>query len=151
MHLSSERISQWIAGDETPGDREHIEACAECRGEVRKLRHAVSNYSGFARDWGRGQAPVAPSLSQLLRGTRRPARIARWTGLAAAAAVAILFLVFPEVEKAGKPRPLLQDQDALLLQQVNDRISRTAPLAMEPLLIWMEDKNPTKNKIGEER
>jgi anti-sigma factor RsiW len=153
MHLSSEKISQWIAGDGTPGDREHIQACAECRAEVGKLQNALSSYSGFARDWGRIQAPAAPSLSHLLRGTRRPAHVAGWVGLAAAAAAAILVLFLPRAEESRQIPSLIEDtaQDALLLQQVNARISRTAPVAMDPLLRWMEEEKPTKEGIGGEQ
>lgn len=153
MHLSSEGIFRSIAGDGTPADREHMQICAECREEVRKLENALSSYGGFARDWGGGQVPVAPSLSHLLRETRRPAHIARWTGLAAAVAVGILVLVTPRVDKDRKAEPLGADpvQDVLLLEQVNAQLSRTAPMAMEPLLILLEDKDPTKEKIGEER
>lgn len=153
MHLSSDGISQWVAGGGTSGDREHMQTCAECRAEVRKLQNALSGYSGFARDWGRGQAPAAPSLSQLLSGSRRPARFVRWAGLAAATAVAIFVLALPRAGKTPTTQPPTDDpaQDALLLEQVNARISRTAPLAMEPLLIWMEDKTPTKDRIGDEK
>jgi hypothetical protein len=61
--------------------------------------------------------------------------------------------VLPRVDKPPKtPTPAHDSaQDALLLQQVNDRIARTAPLAMEPLLIWMDDENPMKDGIGEEQ
>jgi hypothetical protein len=151
MHLTSESISQFIAGDGLPADRAHIELCAHCSAEVRKLQNALSSYSDFARDWGRREAPVEPSLSQLLGETRRPARLARWTGLAAVAAVVILVIVFPRVDKPPKAEPAAEDsaRDADLLRQVNAQISRTAPVAMEPLLIWLEDKGPTSNTIGE--
>jgi hypothetical protein len=151
MHLSSKGISQFVAGDGPPEDGRHLESCALCRAEVRKLQDALSSYKGFARDWGRDQAPAAPSLSRLLRNTRPPARLARWVGMAAAAAVVILVLVFPRVDKPREPAADDPAQDALLLQRVNAQISRTAPIAMEPLLIWMEDKNATTDKIGEER
>lgn len=143
MHLSSEGISQFIAGDGLPADHEHLQSCDECHAEVRKLQSALSSYGGFARDWGRGEAPAAPHLSQLLRETHRPARVMRWGGLAVAAAAAILVLVFRQVPPA---LPADSAEDALLLQQVNAQISRTAPLAMDPLLLWMEDNDSTGEK-----
>lgn len=153
MHRSSEKINQWIAGDGAPADLDHMQTCAECRAEAGKLQDALSAYSGFARDWSRSQVPAAPPLTQLLRGMRRPAQVARWAGVAAAAAIAVVVLALPRLEKSQNAQPPIDEsaQDALLLQQVNARISRTAPLAMDPLLIWMEEKESTKERIGEEQ
>jgi len=119
----------------------------------KKLHDVMSSYKSFAKEWSRSQAPAAPSLEHLLGAKHRPARVARWTGMAAAAAIAVLILALPRPEKSQPAPPPVDEsvQDALLLQQVNARISRTAPLAMEPLLIWMEEKDSTKERIGEEQ
>jgi hypothetical protein len=73
--------------------------------------------------------------------------------MAAAAGIAVLALVLPRPEESQPVPPPVDEsaQDALLLQQINARISRTAPLAMEPLLIWMEERDSTKDRIGEEQ
>lgn len=151
MHLSSERLSQWVVGDGSPEDREHMQTCADCRAEARELENTLSGYGGFARDWGHGHTTGAPSLSQLLRGTHRPARLVHWAGLVAATAVAILVYVSPRFDEDQKPQlgGDVSAQDALLLQQVNTQLSRTTPMAMEPLLILLEDKDSTKEQIGE--
>ena len=118
-----------------------------------KLEDALSSYKSFAKEWSRSQAPAAPSLAQLLGARGRPTRVARWTGMAAAVAFAVLILALPRPDKSQSAPPPVDEsvQDALLLQQVNARISRMAPLAMEPLLIWMEEKDSAKQRIGEEQ
>jgi hypothetical protein len=106
------------------------------------LQSALSSYGGFARDWGQELAPATPHLSQLLREARRPARLARGTGLAAAAAAGVLVLLFRQAPSA----PTDSAEDEILLEQVNAQISRTAPVALDPLLIWMERNDSTGEK-----
>jgi hypothetical protein len=153
MHLSSENISLLMAGYGTPADHDHLQSCVKCRCEVEKLQDVICSYSGFAREWGRSQVPPPPTLTLLLGGRRRPRRLPRWVGVAAAAVIAVTVLVLPPLEKSRDAQPPVDElvQDALLLQQVNARISRTAPLAMEPLLIWMEKTDSTTNRNGEEK
>jgi hypothetical protein len=65
----------------------------------------------------------------------------------------LIDLIARILDKPRKAEPAAEDsaRDAVLLQQINAQISRTAPMAMEPLLIWLEDNSPTSNTIGEER
>ena len=77
-HLSSEKISRWIAGERSPMADLHVRDCPHCRAEIERFESAVSVF----REWY-SAAPDHPAAP--LRRSRRPivALIAALASLAA--------------------------------------------------------------------
>jgi anti-sigma factor RsiW len=129
-HLSSEQLSECIAGYPRPKVARHVEQCPACRAELARFREALGEFGGAVRAWSEGQAQAAMSAYS-------PAATPRsWAAshqLAWALAIAAIFVIasflWPGHRSEGAAA-----SDALLLNQVDAEVSRTVPASMEPLM-----------------
>lgn len=126
-HLSSVEISEWAAGMRSPAAEAHMHECAECRRAIARFQEALSDFRAAVREWGRGPAPLLPD--QL----RRPHAVPplRWALIAAVLVLSAVIPVYRHHQRPPKSDTGLED--AVLLEQIDDGVSRSVPAPMEPL------------------
>jgi anti-sigma factor RsiW len=129
-HLSSEQISQWLAGDRAPQLERHLAECPECRAELGKFEATLAQFRGAMRDWSESAVP---------RPWQRPAARSPWLSWprVALAAAALCFLVAVPVYWNARVREQAAEAahaDTLLLERVDSAISQAVPEPMEPLV-----------------
>ena len=65
QHLSSREISQWMMGERTPQQEQHVRQCPECGAEVTRMEAALALFRGSVRHWSDRQVrvprPLAPT------------------------------------------------------------------------------------------
>jgi hypothetical protein len=134
-HLSSEDISRWTAGERADECARHLGECLLCRAEVARLESVLDAFGGAVREWGAaqpcGELPRAWQADRAARNWRM--RRLRWS---LAAACLVVLAAIP-VWKNARDRRIAAEAaraDAMLLEQVNRQVSRTAPAALEPLM-----------------
>jgi anti-sigma factor RsiW len=129
-HLSSEQLSECILGQPSPIVARHVQDCPVCRAELAKFREALGEFRGAVRSWSEDQAMAA--LATHAHGRQpRP-----WTA-SHQLAWAVLFAVVCVIASFVMPRHGAESaagSDAVLLNQVDAQVSRTAPSSMEPLM-----------------
>ena len=129
-HLTSEEIYLWLSGERGDEAEEHFHECLACQADLYRFRKALAGFRDSLE-----QCPVPPVH---LRPVRQV--IPRW--ILAAAAV-LLVAAAPAYWTARQQRAVEQSKtDELLLERVNEGLSRTVPASMEPLmqLISKEEK-----------
>lgn len=124
-HLSPAQLSEWVLGERGAEAVRHVESCPVCRGEIHQFEAAIGGFRGSIREWTEGQLPYRPHMP---RSDKRP--LFRWA-LAAAAVLALMLVVQSVRMKIQRPVPATDD--AALLTQIDQEISRTVPAAMDPL------------------
>lgn len=134
-HLSSAQLSEYILGQPNPMIAQHIESCPVCLAEVTQFRTALGEFRGAVRAWSEEQAGkyqedgclVSPStVGEPHPGS--PSRQLAWA-LVIAVVCVIASFIFPR-----RPAEKAAASDAVLLNQVDAQVSRTAPSSMEPLM-----------------
>jgi len=134
-HLSSPEVSQWMIGERTPQQEQHVRQCPECAAELARMEAALALFRGSVRDWSDGQVRVPRPLAPT-RGSRGyPARLLplRWALLAATLLVLAAVPVYRNVQDRQRQAEAAR-ADALLLEQVDAEVSRAVPRPMEPLV-----------------
>ena len=133
-HLSSREVSQWMIGERTPQQEQHVRQCPECGAEVARMEAALALFRGSVRHWSDGQSRAEPpAVGSILRARGSRALPMRW----ALAAVALLVLAAVPVYRNVQDRQRQAEDaraDALLLEQVDAEVSRAVPRPMEPLV-----------------
>jgi hypothetical protein len=129
-HLTSEQLSNLIAGDATAQQTQHASECPVCSDEVNRVKDAMGIFRDSVHRWAeRNGASTVPDISFA---PRRSFGI-RW--ILAAVAALIVLIVAPLYKKANdQKRSLEAAEDTLLLEQVNAHLARTVPESMEPLM-----------------
>ena len=134
-HLSSRQISQWMIGERTPQQEQHVRQCSECGAELARLEAALALFRGSVRHWSDQQIRVPRPLTPTRRSRGYPARPQplRW----ALGAAALLVLAAVPIYRNAQDRQRqaeIASADALLLEQVDAEVSRAVPRPMEPLV-----------------
>jgi hypothetical protein len=134
-HLSSEQVSKVAAGIRIPEDT-HVRNCAECAGEVERVQNVLTLFRGSIRAWtdtlDHSEFHEAVASCQPRSPHRAPIA---WVLAAAALAAAVAIPVYQD-SKAQELRAQAE-RDAQLLDAVNAQLSRSGPLAMDPLMQLM--------------
>jgi len=135
QHLSSQEISQWMIGERTPQQEQHVRQCSECGAELARLQAALALFRGSVRHCSGRQSRSEPSDIASILSVRRGPRIQpmRW----ALAAAALLVLAAVPIYRNAQDRQRqaeIASADALLLEQVDAEVSRAVPRPMEPLV-----------------
>ena len=134
-HLSSREVSQWMIGERTPQQEQHVRQCPECGAEVASMEAALALFRGSVRHWSDRQVRVPRPLAPT-RGSRgypaRPLPL-RWALLAAALLVLAAVPVYRNAQDRQRQAEAAR-ADALLLEQVDAEVSRAVPRPMEPLV-----------------
>ena len=128
-HLSSEQLSECLLGQPSPAVARHIEDCSACQAELGNFREALGEFRGAVRAWSNDQAKAALDI---------PASVSQPRWIAShQLAWAVLIAVVCVVASFVVPRHGAENaasSDAVLLNQVDAQLSRTAPTSMEPLM-----------------
>jgi anti-sigma factor RsiW len=108
----------------------HGQDCPTCRAELAQFREALGEFRGAVRDWSKQQANQALAISNSVPEppSRALSNQLAWALLIAAVCVIASF-VMPRQRAESTP-----GADAVLLNQVDVQVSRTAPSSMEPLM-----------------
>jgi anti-sigma factor RsiW len=67
-HLSSPEVSQWMIGERTPQQEQHVRQCPECAAELARMEAALALFRGSVRHWSDGQSRAEPpAVGSILR------------------------------------------------------------------------------------
>ena len=133
MHLSSEQVFEWTLGERSAEVGRHLEDCRECREELARLQDGLSAFRQSAHDWA--DAPVR--VAGPTRSAAAPVSWA-WAGLTAMVIGLALFPLYLDIRETQREAESVRD--SLLLDQVQTRLARTVPQAMEPLMQLMTEE-----------
>jgi anti-sigma factor RsiW len=128
-HLSSEQLAECMLGPPGPAVAQHLKDCPACSAELANFREALGEFRGSVRAWSDDQAK-ALALPAFVPERRS------WTPshqLALALVIAVVCVVASLVLPRHSGESMAAC-DALLLNQVDAQVSRTAPSSMEPLM-----------------
>jgi hypothetical protein len=137
-HLSTEQISQLLAGEGTAQQQEHASKCTECASELDLMRNVLSDFRDSVRQWADNASPASKTDRVLLPAppTHR-AQFVRWAVVAAALILLITISLHKNTNKRHREMDTLED--TRLLEQVNVHLSRSVPAPMEPLMEIISD------------
>jgi hypothetical protein len=130
QHLSAERVTAWMMGEQTRGETEHLRECVDCRMEVERLRSSLELFRGSVRGWSEEQRAVTvPQVCSV-------GKSHGWRWATAAAAIALVMGAIPVYQQ--QKRAEMARQDAMLLEQVDAELSESVARPMQPLskLVW---------------
>jgi anti-sigma factor RsiW len=136
-HLSAEQLAECILGQPDAEVARHVEHCSPCRAELMQFREALGEFRGAVRGWSEEQASAVLANAAAVPEPRsfRASHQLAWALLIAAVFFIASFIVPGRrggnaINEAGHNA----GNDALLLNQVDAQVSRTAPSSMEPLM-----------------
>lgn len=135
QHLSSQRISMWMAGERTAEDEQHLRECPECAAELARFQATLSLFRDSVCHWS-GQQAGSEAGAIPKTGPAR-SRFRLWPVRWAAAVAALLLVATISIHRSTRqqqPGGLMAQADVLLLEQVDAEVSRAVPRTMEPLL-----------------
>jgi hypothetical protein len=127
-HLTSEQLSEWIAGARLPEHEQHIRECAECAEAVGHAGELFADFSEAYRQWGERQFVSPPQASW-----ERPRS---WLGRAAfAAGIIAILLAIPGTEwiRHRQQTARIAMEDDALLTAIQSDVARTVPASLKPL------------------
>jgi anti-sigma factor RsiW len=130
-HLSSEQFSNLVLGQPDSEAARHMAGCRTCRSEIANFRQALGEFRGAVRNWSDDQAAAALEIPERTGETRSWIAAHQLALAVLLAAVCLLASVF--VPWYGR-RARGPANDAVLLNQVDAQVSRTAPSSLEPLM-----------------
>jgi len=134
-HLSPEQISKVVAGIRTPEDA-HVRNCAECAREVERVQNVLTLFRGSIRTWtdklDHSEFHEAVASHKVRSPHRAPMA---WVLAAAALAAAVAIPIYQDSK--NEELKAQAERDAQLMDDVNAQLSRSGPLAMDPLMQLM--------------
>ena len=135
QHLTSGEISQWMIGERTPQQEQHVRECPECGAELARLEGSIALFRGSVRHWSEGQSRAEPPAIGGILPARRGSGIRpmRWALVAAALVVLAAVPIYRNARDRQRQAEIAR-ADALLLEQVDAEVSRAVPRPMEPLV-----------------
>ena len=134
QHLSSREVSQWMIGERTPQQEQHVRQCSECGAELARMEAALGAVSRFGAALERRAKPREPPAMGSILPARRGPRIhpMRWVLVAAALLVLAAVPIYRNAQERQRQAEIAR-ADTLLLEQVDAEVSRAVPRPMEPL------------------
>ena len=134
-HLSGEQVSQWMIGERTVHEHEHVRQCPECAAKVAELEFAIVQFRESVRGFGESYGSPEISSPAGVRRARRnfAARPSRWAPVAAALVLLAAIPIYTNSRDRRRAAEMAR-ADAALLEQVDAGISRAVPAPMEPLV-----------------
>lgn len=143
-HLSPEQISSVVAGIRIPEDT-HVSECAECIREVERVRNTLMLFRSSVREWtdslDHSEFPLQSTLDlqsrrhPILRTHRAHRAPVAWVLATAALAAAVAIPMYQD--SRAQEAKAQAEKDSQLLDDVNAQLSRSGPLAMDPLMQLM--------------
>jgi hypothetical protein len=151
QHLSPEQVSGILAGVSSPGEEQHASECDQCNRELTRFRETLSCFRGSVTQWADRQRGSSLPDIVFLENRSFAVRVRRLRWVLATATM-VLVLALPLYKyKSDRERDAQAAQDSLLLEQVNQHISRTVPAPMEPLMELLSDVYIEEPEVVSER
>ena len=148
-HFSKDQIFKAILGQSTPEERRHGMECLQCREKVEQFLGTVSTFRTALQDWSQRQPVGWMSADPPATRTERRNRSARaWTWAVAGVAVVLLTAIPIYQEQARLQHRARAVEAIVLMEAVSERMSRTVPAPMEPILALVPAKE-ISNETGE--
>ena len=135
-HLTSDQVSAIVAGWSNREDEQlHASACPVCAAEIDRLRKALALFRTSVMDWSDNSSQTR-NLAKFPDQGQHPDRLhprrVAWVLAAAALALAVAVPVYHDVRE--RELKAQADADYQLIESVQSHLSRTAPVAMQPLM-----------------
>jgi hypothetical protein len=145
QHLNAQQINEWLIGERSSEQQQHVGQCAQCAAEIAKLEAPLKMFRQAVQDGGVPQVtwkPVASRASVWSLGLR-------WT---AAGALALALAGVPvyrnHVQQVKLREAELASQDAALMTKVEQEILEPIPQPMQPLTKLVSYNPPTSQEKG---
>jgi len=133
QHLTQDQIAEWFAGERRREVLDHLRHCAQCSDEIANFEKTLWQFRGSVREWSSEQFNPATQI-QIASGPKfslfRPA----WWAAATLAVALLVGVSLNHSWRKSEPIPQSSTADAVLLEQVDEQISRTVPAPMAPLM-----------------
>lgn len=148
-HLDDNQWLELANAEGRTSAQEHLAECAECRGELERLRGSLEEYQRTARElaerpesfWLRQRTLIA---SRAL-GRRAMPRLAWATGLAVVLLAGLLLVrqapPAPAVAPTQTAQTAQSESDSALLADVQRHVQRDVPEALQPAALLVEEMN----------
>lgn len=133
-HLKSAQIAQCIVGGASAAERQHSRECPQCAAELAELESSLSRFRDSVQAWSARQSasrPHAWGLADALRPFPSH-RLRLLLAMAAMVVLAVVPLYRGAMERQRRHAEMARE-DAILMERVDDQISRSVPASMEPL------------------
>jgi len=149
-HITHQEMTELLMGTRTSTLDCHLQACAECRKELERVKASLALFRTASHVWSESAASEAPQMQRAMALPRTRAYASWWTFAAVAAVLLIVFAAVYRIERNPTPSNTAQvtpatsivrsaqdqiAQDNELLAQVNSEISESVPTPMQPLQI----------------
>ena len=149
-HITHEEMTELLMGARTSTLDCHLQACAECREELERVKSSLAMFSSASHSWSESAAAEATEMQRVITLPRVRTYTSWWK---VAAVTAVLLVVFAAAYRIEKGSPIDNSakvitpainaessqsqiaQDNELLAQVNSEISESVPTPMQPLQI----------------
>jgi len=135
-HLTSQQISELVAGAPGAAAEEHVRDCPACRSEVEHFNGTLASFRQSVRHWSEEREPEFAPL-RLVSSDRRLA-VQSWGWAVAVAACLIAGVELPRVinnRPAAPHQVAAQVTDAQLLARVDRELSEAVPPSLEPIAL----------------
>jgi len=137
-HLSPEQISSVVAGIRIP-EEDHLRNCADCAREVERVQSVLTVFRSSVREWtdkmDHSEFPLHEAVASRIHAARPHRAPMAWVLAAAALAAAVAIPIYQD--SRDREVKAQAERDAQLLDDVNAQLSRSGPLAMDPLMQLM--------------
>ena len=140
-HLTDEQITAWLAANPDASTREHLQHCAECTQEDEQLQGLVARFGETMR---REAAATTEPRRELRPHFSFVSLRQALAGVAALLLLASALLLAPSAPLRQQNSPtaaLQQDPDDVLLMEVQSDVQRDVPLALEPAVLIVTERN----------
>jgi hypothetical protein len=143
-HLSSEQISNRIAGESNPDAERHIQECPQCAKEIDRLKALLGSFRLSVIEWNALQkgAKAPAHWMQIEHRRQFVGGPLRWKPAVAALIIVLAVPIWKNINDRHREVVEAFEADVRLWEEVNDRISRPVPSSMEPLMnlvVWEPD------------
>jgi hypothetical protein len=129
-HWKEQDVIKAVAAGKNWDQKKHSEECVACTAEERWLQDALTNFRASMHAYAAEHMSTASvPFSQHLQ-------VSLWVGRVGGAVLALLLLFAVPAYRTHQQRAkeLREQQDAQLLQQIDEQVSSTVPSALEPLV-----------------
>ena len=149
QHLSEKEFAVAIVNGLTPQQDQHVGECSRCAAELESFSRTMSSFRGsFRKLIDDGVARAATSSMRRPQATRRP--VGLWGLAAAMIAMVIAIPVFYDTvapSRVAGERPADTNPDELM-KSIQAHLSRTVPGPMEPMLIFVRNRELDSEQRG---
>ena len=132
-HWKEDDVLKAVAQGKTWEQEQHAASCVACREEERSLREVLGNFRSAMHAYS-ADAAASARMAQ-----RRENKALQWAFRFAAALVVLLAVIGVPAYRAHKQQAqaqqlaLREQQDAALLESIDEQVSYTVPAALEPV------------------